>query len=205
MNNRIPLRYNISSWNQLAGCMSNNSSDLSISVSQAINDVRLSGTIIRINHAEYGTLFACVVGCSGTLVSEITSGLIPEFTAKQILEELEKWGFLVTYRPRANLDGDQLQYLMTLDALGFQKIRILNVYKYQQDGKTISTPTVVAFNIEQNSSWINNGYSASEAELSLALNNGSAMNITAISKDKKFRWDWLDYVANISDILADNQ
>lgn len=201
---RMPLRYNISSWTQLPQCQSNNSLSLSLHVSQILHDHRLNGTVIRVEHTDFGTLFACLVDGGGPLLSLDATNHIREFSTSEILAELRKYGFYITYNPEANLDGDQLDYLMTLDKLGFDKLRILNVYRYQQDGKVQSTPTIVAFNIKENPDWINNAYSASESEFLCALNNGSAVNISAISQEKKFRWDWLTFVANIKDILKDN-
>lgn len=202
MSNQL-LRYNISNWNQLTKCQSNNSRDLHIHVSHIINDPRVSGTVIRVDHCVFGTLFACLVDSSGPLLSVGNTGFIPEFTTIEILRELRKFGFYVTYNPATHLDGNQLQYLMVLDGLGFDKIRVLNVYSSTEMGKTFS-PKVVAFNVADNSDWLNNGYSASETEFTKALNNGSAINISGMSEKNSFRWDWLTYVANIKDILEEN-
>ena len=199
-----PLRYNISSWDQLPRCMSNNSRDLHIRVSKVMNDRRLSGTVIRVEHYDFGVLFACTVDASGPLLSENGLAGVPEMSTSAILSELAKFGFLVTYEPKTHLDGEQLQYLMTLNQLGFEKIRILNVHMYQKDGRVKDEPVVVAFKIEKNGDWLNNGYSPYESEFLAALKHGTAVNISAISKEKKFRWDWLTYVANINDILNDN-
>lgn len=199
-----PLRYNISSWDQLPGCMSNNSRDLHIRVSKILNDSRLSGTVIRVEHDDFGTLFACMVSASGPLLSDNDVSIVPEMSTSAILSELAKFGFLVTYSPQTHLDGEQLQYLMTLNQLGFEKIRLLNVHMYQKDGRVKDEPIVVAFKIEKNGDWLNNGYSPYEAEFLAALKHGTAVNISAISKEKKFKWDWLTYVANIDDIVKDN-
>ena len=202
--NQKPLRYNISSWNQLTQCMSNNSRDLSISVSEIVQDDRFSGTIIRVEHRLFGVLFACTVDSSGPLLTPGDDGDLIEFTTEQILKELAKFGFIVTYCPMEHLDGDQVQYLLTLNQLGFQKIRTMYVYKYDRQGIRSDDLVIVAFNIEPNPKWLDNGYSPHESEYLEALNNGSAINISAISKDKKFRWDWLTFVANIRDIIKDN-
>lgn len=202
MSNQL-LRYNISSWNQLSKCMSNNSRDLHIHVNTIIHDCRLSGTIIKVDHIAFGTLFACLVEGSGPLLSAGDNGVIPEFGTDDILRELRKFGFYVTYNPAAHLDGEQIQYLMILDQLGFDKIRLLNVYSWE-NGSQQFTPKVVAFDIAHHGDWLNNGYSASEAEFTKALNDGSAINISGMSEKNNFRWDWLTYVANIKDILKEN-
>ena len=199
------LRYNISSWDQLSQCQSNNSTDLYITTSHIVQDSRLTGTVIKVNHRQFGTLFAYLVEGSGPLLSEDSTNHFFELTTLQILSELEKFGFVVTYNPRKHLDGDQLDYLMTLDKLNFDKIRILNVYQTHSDGSTAYTPTVVAFRVKENPDWINSGYSAPYREFITALDNGSAINVSKMSQDLNFRWDWLDYVASIHDILRDNQ
>ena len=199
-----PLRYNISSWQQLPGCLSNNSRELKISVS-TILDEHLSGEVIKVIHPKYGVLFACLVNASGNLLTCTHTNVLPELTTQQILVELRKFGFIVTFDPQEHLDGDQLDYLMTLNELGFDKIRIMNVYSYNTDGSVEFVPNVVAFTIrEETSDWLNNGYSITLDKYLDALNNGWAINISGISSSKKFRWDWLTFVANISDILKDN-
>lgn len=200
----MPLRYNISSWMQLPSCQSNSSLDLKLEVSNIIHDARLSGTLIKVVHKTFGVLFAYLVDGGGNMLSTGANDTIPELTTNQILTELRKYGFYITYNPEAHLNGEQLDYLMTLDKLGFQKIRLIAVREYQQDGRVDVRPTVVAFNIEQNSDWINNGYSPSLSEFLAAVGNGSAVNVSGISAERKFRWDWLTYVANIKDIIKDN-
>lgn len=199
------LRYNISSWAQLTQCQSNNSTDLYITTCQIVQDSRLTGTLIKVNHSKFGVLFAYLVGGQGPLLSEDSTHTIFELTTSQILAELAKFGFIITYDVRANLDPDQLAYLTTLDQLQFDKIRVLNVYQQLTDGTYSYVPTVVAFRVQDNPKWIYYDHSVSQSELVEALSNGSAINISKISKDKEFRWDWLDYVASIQDILRDNQ
>ena len=201
---RQPLRYNISSWQQLPGCLSNNSRELKISVSAMI-DEHLSGEVIKVVHTKYGVLFACLVNASGDLLTCTYTNVLPDLTTQQILVELRKYGFIVTFNPQEHLDGDQMDYLMTLNELGFDKIRIMNVYSYKKDGSVEFVPKVVAFTIrEETSDLLNNGYSITMVKYLDALNNGRAINISGISSKKKFRWDWLTFVANISDILKDN-
>ena len=88
------LRYNISNWLQLSDCKSNNSKDLFITVKQIIDDGshRLQGVNILVNHCQYGTLFACLVNSSGSLLSpDPVSGIIKEFSTEEILAELNKF------------------------------------------------------------------------------------------------------------------
>ena len=199
------LRYNISNWDQLSKCRSNNSADLYITVDHVFNDNRLNGTIIRVTHSDFGVLFVCTVNSSGTILTpDPESGIIPEFTTDQILKELNKFGFDVTFNLEAGLSGEQLDYLMTLDALDFDKIRTLDVYTYDGIGNREFTQYIVAFNIEKCPKWIDQNYSVSEKDFLSALNGSGAMNLTYISQTKQFNWSWLDYVANIEDIISDN-
>lgn len=201
----IPLRYKISSLNQLPECMSNNSRQLHIRVAEIINDSRLQGTLVRLDHDDFGTLFACLVGGSGSLLSPDATNHFPEFTIQEILTELKKYGFEIYFNPEEALSGEQLSYLVTLNDLGFDKIRMLNVYEYLDSGALSFTPTVVAFKIDAHGDWLNNSYCATLSEFQRGLTNGTAINVSAISKEKKFSWSWLTFVANIEDILRDNQ
>ena len=104
----MPLRYRISNWKQLEGAKSNNSRDLSISVTTFVNDHRLNGQRIKVEHRVFGTLFACIVSGKGTLLTENSEGYIHEFTPAQILAELEKFGYYIQYDPTEQLSGNQI-------------------------------------------------------------------------------------------------
>lgn len=202
--NNIPLRYNISDWHQLVDVKSNNSQDLYISVSDFVQDKILYGLRIQVKHKSFGVLFSCIVNAQGSLLSEICDNIIYEFTPEQILLQLEVFGFMVTFNPRQHLPKNQIDFLSKLQGFQFDKIRILNVW-HSENGIKCFKWYVVAFNIKDNPDWINNGYSPSEKEFKQSLENGSAMNISALSKDKHWNWSWLNYVANINDILEDNK
>ena len=198
------LRYSISNWDQLTKCRSNNSADLYITVDHVFNDKRLNGTVIRVTHSDFGVLFVCTINASGTILTPENSGIISEFTTDDILRELKKFGFDITFNLEAGLSGDQLDYLMTLDALDFDKIRTLDVYTYDKVSTRIFTQYIVAFNIEKCPKWIKQNYCEDEKSFLEALNAGGAMNLTYISQTKQFDWTWLDYVANIKDIIENN-
>ena len=199
----MPLRYNISDWHQLTEVKSNNSRDLFITVGDFVQDKRLSGTRIQIVHKSFGVLFACVVNAQGSMISELEENVVYELTPKQILLHLQVFGFLVTFDPQKHISKNQIEFLKTLRGLGYDKLRVLNVW-HTENGVKAFNWYVVAFNIKPNPDWINNGYSPSEKEYSTALQNGSAINVSALSKEKHWDWSWLDYVANIDDILKDN-
>lgn len=200
----MPLRYNISSWDQLVGCMSNNSNLLHIKVKKLLNDKRLNGTIIEVYHDEFGPLFCYLVDGQGPVL-ESSDPLMYELPCATLLRELERFGFLVTFNCKANLPEDQLEYLYTLSKLGFDKIRIMYVYTYTPESLKSADPHVVVFNTAPNPGWLDNTYTASQSEYRNAISQGTAIDISGISETKRFHWDWLDYVGSIQDILNDNR
>ena len=198
-----PLRYNISSWLQLPECKSNNSADLYITVKQVIDDGshRLTGLIILVQHTQYGTLFACMVNADGTLLTKDTnSGIIKEFTTDEITQILATFGFDVTFHINQHLSGDQISFLMTVSDLGFDKLRRLIVQGL--DGKY--SEYIVVFNVAKCSDWIDNDYVCGIKPFLNALQTSGAMNLTDLEQTKGFDWTWLTYVANIEDIIEDN-
>lgn len=203
----LPLRYNISNWVQLSECQSNNSADLYITVNQIIDDGshRLEGTNIQVKHRQYGILFACLVDSKGSLLSpDPESGIIKEFSTDDILAELNKFGFDVTFEINQHLSGEQISYLMTLSALNYDKIRRLPVYEYDNLGDRKYSEYLVAFNVDKCSNWIDVNYVCSKVDFLAALNAGTAINLTYMSETQSFDWTWLTYVANIDDIIEDN-
>ena len=190
-----PLRYRISSWEQLPECLSNTSRHLSLHVSEIRNDPALKGLRITVQHCMYGTLFATVLNATGTLIyPEYATNLDTE----DILTQLANFGFLVEYSARPTLPEEQVTYLETLLTLGFDKLRILPV-RFKNDKVELK---VVVFNVDKNPKWVSYPYEASYTEWNTALAvDGSAVNITDVSLTKQFDWSWLNYVANIQDII----
>ena len=198
------LRYNISNWLQLSECKSNNSVDLYITVKQIIDDGshRLQGVNILVNHTQYGTLFACLVNSSGSLLTpDPDSGIIKEFTTEEILAELNKFGFDITFEINQHLSGDQISFLMTVYDLGYDKLRVLSVQ--DKPGGHYSDYLVV-FNVEKCPDRIHNDYTCGKKVFVDALTSSGAMNLTDLEQTKGFDWTWLTYVANIDDIIRDN-
>lgn len=190
-----PLRYKISSWNQLPRCLSNTSKHLSLHVSNIFRDPILTGVRITVEHCMFGTLFATVLYPQGDLVYPKYANSLSD---EDILKQLENFGFLVEYDPEPFLPKEQVDYLITVMHLGFDKIRILPV-KFRDGHVEIKT---VVFNVDKNSKWLAYPYEASYKEWETALaKDGSALNITEVSLSKQFDWSWLNYVANIQDIL----
>jgi len=202
----MPL-HNISNWLQLSECESNNSKDLFITVKQVIDDGshRLEGIIILVNHAQYGILFACLVNSKGSLLTpDPVSGIIKEFSTDEILAELNKFGFDITFEINQHLSGEQISYLITLSGLNYDKLRKLPVYEYDSQANKIFSDYIVAFNVKQCPEWIQQEYTCSKADFLRKLNDGVALNLTHMSQTQLFDWTWLTYVANIDDIIEDN-
>ena len=201
----MDFQYKISNWHQLIGCQSNNSRELHINVTDFIQSKVTTGKRISVNHARFGCLFSTVLGCDGSLVTSNSLEVITDLDPGTILSELRKYGFYVQYDPVDKLPGDQINYLMTLRDLGFDKLRILNVW-HLENGVKVFVTYVVAFNVSENVQWLNSGYAPSKTEFSRSLENGTAINLTNISNTKNYRWDWLyNWVANIDDIIADSE
>lgn len=207
MKTRPKLQYKISNWRQLTKCMSNNDRALKITVTDFVNNPYVRGLRISVIHPQFGTLFSELLDASGTFISTDPESGAPE-TAYQlstttILKELYKFGFLVQYEPRESLPDTTLQYLRTLKNLKFDKLRILNV----EDIDFITIPSykwyVVGFLSGSHPRWLDNLYVASKKEFTDALLHGTAINISELCDSKDVGWSWLDYVANIDDILAE--
>nr|DAG57693.1 MAG TPA: hypothetical protein [Caudoviricetes sp.] len=199
-----PLRYNISDWHQLTSCQSNTCRDLRILISDFIQDDRLSGVRIQIYHDNYGVIFSYITNASGTMLScHPDCNMHSEFSTSLILSELAKYGFFVTFNPKPYLSGDLLQYLMSIKSFGFDKLRILSVYTIENHIQKYKS-YVVAFNVDLNPKWLDTMYCASNDEFLKSIANASALNISALSQTRKWNWSWLDYIADINDILEDN-
>lgn len=197
-----PLRYNISDWHQLSSVQSNNSRKLSIAVTDLIQSEIITGTQISVVYKGYQyPLFSYTISAAGTAVTE---ELAFDLTKDQILAELAKYGFLVTFNQMRHLPENLLTYLQTLNNLGFDKIRKLNVTSMSW-GKKIGTTFIVAFMVDKCPEWLANDYEIDEKDFKDLLYGGGAMNLTPISETNQWDWGWLTFVANIDDILTENE
>lgn len=191
------LRYEISDWHQLSQCKSNTSNALSIQVSDFINDARLSATRISVVHEEFGDLYTVLVNPYGAILHEDF-----RISTEQILNDLACFGFFVEFSQREHLSGNAIQKLMTLQTLGFDKIRKLVVKDGKLGNKSVY---VVGFMVIHHPDWMQDEYEATASEYFDALQHGSAINLSSLSYLQNINWGWLNYVANIQDVLEDNK
>lgn len=198
-----PLQYRIDSWFDLPKCLSNNSQHLHLAVSEITYDRHLQGTKIEVIHDKLGVLFAVVVEAAGSILSKMYNDQYHTFSPDEIILELAKYGFNIEFAKYKHLSADQLNYLITLKTLGFDKLRKLDVIDLKSKDCPTTTQLVV-FNITNHARWLMNTYAATKGEFLEALNDGTALNISNVSNTPMFDWSWLDYVANIDDILEAN-
>ena len=199
----MSLKFKISSWTQVGECLSNTDRRLHL-VCRQLRDADLQGLSVRVEHDKFGCLFSYLVDGDGPVISDLP---VEPLTTQQILDQLKRFGFYIIYEEEKELPGEMLDYLITLDGLGYDKIRIMFVDKPTSHPGQDDEPLwfVVAFKVKDHPRWIQNTYRATESEISEGAMNGTAINISAISKEKKFNWSFLgDYVLNIKDILEEN-
>lgn len=196
----LPLRYEISSWDQAPQCLSNNSEKLHIRISHFNNGQNFSGIRIAVDHDFYGILFSTVTQSDGEIITPIGDD---ELTTDQILSQLEKFGFLIEYAYNNRMTQEQIDYLKTVDELHFDKIRVLPVFDYDRFGQKIVKTHIVVFMSAELPDWLDVNIGVSHKEFLNALDSGSALNLDGISETKKFVWDWLTFVGTISEIIQD--
>lgn len=202
---QMPLRYRISDFRQLNQCMSNNSRHLHIVVTTFINDKNLNGLRIKLDHDKYGTLFACILDAQGDMISRNADETLNQLTPGQILSELWKYGFIIEYDPIESMPGNQLEFLENLYNFShMDKIRVMSVWEAPLGVKEFNTH-IVAFQSSYHGDWLNAGYSPSKKEYLEGLENGSAIDVSRMSRDAHYDWSWLyGWVGNISDILEEH-
>lgn len=200
-----PLRYSIDSWYDLTNCKSNNSKYLRIFVEDIIDEDKLCGLIITIRHSKYGNLFSHLLNGSGDLLT-IEDARPHEFTTDEILKELHKFGFEVEFSPQLHLSESMITYLKTLKGLNYDKLRMISIPQVSVWGtdKYSFNHYVVAFSPDKLPKWLDNLYSPTKSEFSDAMVAGFACNVSMSPEGQKLDWSWLNYVANIDDILNSN-
>lgn len=202
------LRYEISSWDEVSGCLSNSSKSLHLTYDSVI-DKQLTGGVLRVQHDKYGCMFAYLVDAKGSLLCPSEDGTFFQLDTREILNELEKYGFFIKFEHKFVINNDQFQLLVTAKELGMNKIRIMYV-----DSNDVSTDiykkvdvlvaNLVAFKEENLPRWLSNTHVCSSSEFSRALVLGTCVNLTKCKGGLVLpnNWKFLDdKVLNISDIL----
>lgn len=179
--------------------MSNNSRDLKLHVCEFDNNDNLRGIRITVEHLKYGVLFAYVVDARGEYISNISDG---DLETLDILKQLAKFGFLIEFTRASKMSIEQIEYLMDVNKLGFDKLRKFAIKEVTPTGIKSKT-YIVVFNAADNPLWLNDKYSPDMSSFKNSLVQGGALNLTEVSQFHRFNWDWLDYIANIEDLLKD--
>lgn len=207
MNEMQRLRYEITDWSQVTSCLSNNDRNLRLRYIE-ISDEDLVGKLVLVEHVVYGTLFACLVEGEGRLLSAPdpnNKDCLHVFRMEDILMELWKFGFDIQFKKEKKLTGEQLDYLMNLNGLGFDKLRFITVVLPYVPNQPKYRQVVVGFMVRNHPKWLDNTYQCPESEFQKAIEDGTVINLTAISRSKNFDWSFLkDFVLSINDILAVN-
>lgn len=199
----MALTYKISSWTQIGECLSNTDKKLHAVCSKIVS-TSLQGLVVRVEHEDFGCLFSYLVDGSGPAISDQS---ITPLSTQEILDQLRRLGFYIIYEEEKQLPGSLLNYLITLDGLEFDKIRILYVdMPAPMPGEDVEPKYyVVAFKVKDHPEWIHNTYRATEDEIIQGTMAGTAINVSAMSEKLNFNWGFLkDYVLNIKDILEEN-
>lgn len=193
------LRYSISSWSQATRCLSNNSKDLHISVANYLHNVDFEGQIISVVHVKYGTMFAAVTNGRGYLISETDEdgNQLPLLTTEEVLKQLEKFGFDISYEEEPNLSGEQLTFLTNLYDLGYDAITRVRI-KYPK----ITRAAYIAYCSAKGVEYLSFDTQVSKADFDKSLEEGAITNIAKM--DPTLEWDWLTYTCQIKDLLDDN-
>ena len=150
-------------------------------------------------HDLYGTLFCALVDGLGTVISEQDEDGkdLPYMTTAEILVQLEKLGFDISYKEEIHLPSDQLTFLNNLMELGFDTLSRIFVQT-----EKMKRNYVVASNSLKRQEYCNFGSIHSKKFFDTSLEEGWAANISKVGKH--LSWDWLTYTVKIRDLLEAN-
>ena len=200
----LPLRYKICQWPQAVKCLSNNSRKLKISVSDVLDGKTLQGTLVSVVHSDYGVLFAAMIDGQGEIISKKDPRGLPLawMTTKEILTQLGKFGFDITYTERLTLNIETLDCLMRLKNLGFDKVTRIVVFD-RHDGSLHKHIYPVAIQTKYNQDVLTYGTLITFRKFTERTSDGYMYNLENLD-DFKLKWDWIDATYNIDDILSEN-
>lgn len=141
---------------------------------------------------------------SGSLLTDYDEegNYLPFLTTEEILKQLLKFGFIIKYDVKSNLPSPVFSFLARIDDLGYDKITKVVVVKKGLEGTRIREQVVLVFKaVPDNMDILKFGVVISQATLAKKLEANIVMNVT---HEEDMTWDWLNYTANISDILDEN-
>ena len=198
-----PLRYQITNWDQVTECFSNNSKNLYLTISKLRDNPTIRGDVIKVNHTKYGVLFAAILNGDGKLLNTYTEDYLPLpfMSTQMILRELERFGFIIKYDVKNHLPADILTFLSTVDNLGYDKItKVCLETKFEHSAK-MWLPTTIIMKSRYNDDLLTYGCRISRKVFEEKLTANVVMNI---EHEANMSWDWVTYIANIEDILSEN-
>jgi len=139
----------------------------------------------------------------GSLITEIAEdgGDLPFLSTQQILDQLMKFGFYVTYDVKNNLPQETFNFLAQVLDLGFDKITRVALETIDDCGIKVWRPTILVMKSEYNTDLLNFDCKLARKAFNQKLTDNVLMNVTHTDN---IQWDWVIYIANISDILKEN-
>ena len=163
----------------------------------------LNGMVVSVSHPNYGVLFAAMIEGSGILITDVDEeGIdIPFLTTEEILRQLMKFGFYITYDVKDNLPIDVFVFLAKLEDLGYDKITRIALESYDVSGNKLWLPTIIVMKSEFNPDLLTFDCKVTKKAFQAKLSEASIINVT---HEPGMVWDWVTYIANISDLLDEN-
>ena len=199
------LYYEIDEWPQICDCISNVSEKLHVTYDVLLGR-KISGGIVRVEHDDYGTLFAYLVDGSGDLLEPDSNGVVFELTTDEVLLELHKYGFNVRFSERIRFNRDQYQLLTSASLFGMDKIRLMFVDNgvFDLSKGYDRKARLVLFDASNLSSWLDNQKTCTEKEFVDAIESGYAINVTKATGGIKpgNNWSFLyEHIYNVCDLI----
>lgn len=140
---------------------------------------------------------------SGSLISDVDEeGLdLPFMTTDQILRELQRFGFIIFYDVKKNLPSPILSFLSTVNDLGYDKITRVALQTKTASNGVIWAPTILVIKSEFNLDLLEFDCKLTRKDFNQKLSDNVIMNVT---HEEGMKWDWVNYTANIDDLLDEN-
>lgn len=163
----------------------------------------LEGLLLQVNHTNLGTLFAAVIQGTGVLVTQEDEYgyAIPFMTTDEILRQISKFGFYVTYKRRSHLPGPVLDFFQRWMDMGYGRITRVLLQSENKYGDTIWVDSVVLFKeTVENQDLLCYGKKLSRIAYMKKVDANSIQNVTNVG----FDWDWVDSFYRLEDIMDEN-